>query len=104
MFHPKNEACPTLQTVRLAARARHQLDRLPGSLRLQAEQILRRLKEDPFQPTPDTGRMRVGVANRYGYHARLDFHERIYWTIEPDGSVYVWQIGGHLQLGKKNWS
>ena len=48
--------------------------------------------------------MRVGVANRYAYHARLDFHERIYWTIEPDRSVYVWQIGGHLRLGTKNWS
>jgi hypothetical protein len=88
----------------MAAKARHQLEHLPVPLRLRAEEILGRLGEDPVQPTLDTGRMRVGVANRYAYHARLDFHHRIYWTVEPDGSVYVWQVGGHLPLGMKNWS
>ena len=91
-------------TVHVAAKARHQLQHLPDSLRRQAEEILRRLAENPTQPTPDTGRMRVGVANRYAYHARLDFHHRMYWSVGSDGSVYVWQVGGHLPLGMKNWS
>lgn len=90
--------------VRLAAKARRQLARLPQDLRREADEILRRLPDHPTAPTPDTGRMRAGVANRYAYHARLDYQNRLYWSIEADGSVYVWQIGGHLPLGAKNWS
>jgi hypothetical protein len=92
------------QPVRLAAKARRQLNRLPEPLRQKAEEILSAMEENPIRPTPDTGRMRVGVANRYGYHASLDYHNRMYWTVEADGSAYVWQVGGHLPLGMKNWS
>src|SRR5215210_1587722 len=90
--------------VHMAAKARHQLARLPQGLQRQAEEILRRLPDNPTAPTADTGRMRVGAANRYAYHARLDYQNRLYWSIASDGSVYVWQIGGHLPLGAKNWS
>ncbi len=92
------------RSVHLAAKARRHLERLPAPLRKQAETILELLPSKPTQPTPDTGRMRVGVAGRYAYHAHLDHQNRIYWSIEPDGSVYVWQIGGHLPLGQKNWA
>ena len=96
---------PEHKPVKLAAKARHQLHRLPPGLRARAEEIIERLATDPASPTEDTGRMRVGVANRYGYHAPLDYHNRIYWTIDADsGAAYVWQIGGHLPLGVKNWS
>lgn len=90
--------------VHLAAKARRQLNRLPAPLREKAEHIIALLAENPTKPTPDTGRMRVGVANRYGYHAPLDYHNRVYWTVDGDGSAYVWQVGGHLPLGVKNWS
>jgi mRNA-degrading endonuclease RelE of RelBE toxin-antitoxin system len=90
--------------VEIAAKARHQLQHLPDNVRQKATDILDRLAEHPTDPTPDTGRMRVGVANHYAYHARLDYRDRMYWTVETDGSVYVWQIGGHLPLGVKNWS
>jgi hypothetical protein len=104
MPYHQNQAPLASWSVQVAAKARHQLQHLPDPLRLQAEEILHRLEEDPLHPTADTGRMRVGVANRYAYHARLDFHHRIYWTVETDGSVYVWQVGGHLPLGMKHWS
>jgi|SRR5579871_2589076 len=98
------EPHPGSRSVQVAAKARHQLEHLPEPLRLQAEELIRLLADNPLKPTPDAGRMRVGVANRYAYHARLDYHNRLYWTVEPDGSVYVWQVGGHLPLGLKNWS
>jgi len=90
--------------VAVGAKARHQLQRLPEPLRARAEEILGLLAEKPKKPTPDTGRMRTGVANHYAYHATLDYHNRMYWTLEDDGTPYVWQIGGHLPPGAKNWS
>src|SRR6266511_2408558 len=90
--------------VRLSAKARHELQHLTKLPRNRAEEILALLALNPKKPTSDTGRMRVGVANHYAYHAPLDYHHRMYWMVEPDGSSYVWQIGGHLPLGVKNWS
>jgi hypothetical protein len=104
MTQHRHDNTPRPQAVQLAAKARRQLHRLPEPLRQKAEEILAAMAENPTKPTLDTGRMRVGVANRYGYHASLDYHNRIYWTVEADGSAYVWQVGGHLPLGLKNWS
>jgi hypothetical protein len=90
--------------VQLAAKAHHQLQHLPVGLQCRADELLRLLAANPTRPTSDTGRMRVGVANRYAYHARLDYRNRLYWTVDAAGTAYVWQVGGHLPLGEKNWS
>ena len=76
---PNRQQEPPL--ARVAAKARHELQHLPDPLRLKAEEILRRLAENPTQPISNTGRMRVGVANRYAYHCPLDYHNRMYWTV-----------------------
>src|SRR5581483_2054511 len=90
--------------VQVAAKARRELHHLSEPLRVEAERVLTLIADNPTKPTPDAGRMGVGAANRYAYHARLDYHNRVYWTIQSDGSAYVWQVGGHLPLGAKNWS